>query len=73
MAVWSGANVAGIELQSLNPDLKRGQDSEGWVEIHQKVVERYSTFMLLIDSVRFATKYTAMKKHYVTFNHIFIH
>ncbi|XP_048825645.1 L-lactate dehydrogenase B chain-like [Brienomyrus brachyistius] len=39
VAVWSGANVAGIGLQSLNPDLKRGQDSEGWVEIHQKVVE----------------------------------
>ncbi|XP_006642587.1 L-lactate dehydrogenase B chain [Lepisosteus oculatus] len=37
--VWSGTNVAGISLQSLNPQLESDQDPEGWKEIHKKVVD----------------------------------
>ncbi|KPP74706.1 L-lactate dehydrogenase B chain-like, partial [Scleropages formosus] len=39
VAVWSGANVAGVRLQSLGPDTKAQQDSEGLLEIHRKVVD----------------------------------
>ncbi|XP_036390693.1 L-lactate dehydrogenase B-A chain-like [Megalops cyprinoides] len=39
VAVWSGANVAGVNLQSLSPDLEREQDSEGWPGVHKNVVE----------------------------------
>ncbi|KAG5839912.1 L-lactate dehydrogenase A chain-like [Anguilla rostrata] len=36
--VWSGANVAGVSLLSLNPELETKQDAEGWSKVHQDVV-----------------------------------
>ncbi|XP_028649696.1 L-lactate dehydrogenase A chain-like [Erpetoichthys calabaricus] len=36
--VWSGANVAGVNLQSINPEMEQ-QDPDGWKEIHKKVVD----------------------------------
>ncbi|KAL4641996.1 L-lactate dehydrogenase B chain-like [Arapaima gigas] len=39
VAVWSGANVAGVHLQPLHPEAKTKEDSEGWLEVHQKVVD----------------------------------
>ncbi|XP_018335397.1 L-lactate dehydrogenase-like isoform X2 [Agrilus planipennis] len=39
VAVWSGANVAGVRLQALNPSLGSKNDSEGWGELHKKVVD----------------------------------
>ncbi|XP_041110096.1 L-lactate dehydrogenase B-A chain-like [Polyodon spathula] len=37
--VWSGANVAGVNLQTLNPDIGTDQDKEGWKETHKMVVD----------------------------------
>ncbi|XP_058273365.1 L-lactate dehydrogenase B-A chain [Hemibagrus wyckioides] len=37
--VWSGANVAGVNLQKLNPAIGTDQDSENWKEAHKMVVD----------------------------------
>ncbi|XP_028716113.1 L-lactate dehydrogenase C chain-like [Peromyscus leucopus] len=37
--LWSGVNVAGIPLKSLNPALGTDSDKEGWKQIHKQVVE----------------------------------
>ncbi|TRY96009.1 hypothetical protein DNTS_002167 [Danionella cerebrum] len=37
--VWSGANVAGVSLQKLNPDIGKETDGENWKETHKKVVD----------------------------------
>lgn len=38
--VWSGTNVAGVNLQTLNPDIGTDSDEENWKETHKKVVDR---------------------------------
>nr|KAF6437865.1 lactate dehydrogenase C [Molossus molossus] len=38
--LWSGVNVAGVTLQSLNPKLGTDSDQEQWKNIHRQVVER---------------------------------
>ena len=40
--VWSGANVAGVNLQKLNPDIGTDEDKEGWRTMHKAVVDRYT-------------------------------
>nr|XP_020477115.1 L-lactate dehydrogenase C chain isoform X2 [Monopterus albus] len=37
--VWSGTNVAGVNLQTLNPDIGTNCDSENWKETHRMVVD----------------------------------
>uniref|UniRef100_A0A8C6HIA9 L-lactate dehydrogenase n=1 Tax=Mus spicilegus TaxID=10103 RepID=A0A8C6HIA9_MUSSI len=37
--VWSGVNVAGISLKSLNPELGTDTDKEQWKEVHKQVVD----------------------------------
>ncbi|TST22541.1 L-lactate dehydrogenase B-A chain [Bagarius yarrelli] len=37
--VWSGANVAGVNLQKINPAIGTDQDSENWKEAHKLVVD----------------------------------
>ncbi|XP_053270876.1 L-lactate dehydrogenase B-A chain isoform X2 [Pleuronectes platessa] len=37
--VWSGANVAGVNLQQLNPDIGTDSDKEQWKATHKEVVE----------------------------------
>ncbi|XP_027028804.1 L-lactate dehydrogenase B-B chain [Tachysurus fulvidraco] len=37
--VWSGANVAGVNLQKLNPDIGKDSDKESWKETHKLVVD----------------------------------
>ncbi|KAJ8261976.1 hypothetical protein GJAV_G00160660 [Gymnothorax javanicus] len=37
--VWSGANVAGVNLQKLNPDIGTDADKENWKEAHKMVVD----------------------------------
>lgn len=37
--VWSGVNVAGVSLQSLNPQMGAEGDSENWKDVHKKVVD----------------------------------
>ncbi|XP_058264825.1 L-lactate dehydrogenase B-B chain [Hemibagrus wyckioides] len=37
--VWSGANVAGVNLQKLNPDIGKDGDKENWKETHKLVVD----------------------------------
>lgn len=37
--VWSGANVAGVNLQKLNPDIGTAGDQEHWKETHKAVVD----------------------------------
>uniref|UniRef100_A0A8C5M4L2 L-lactate dehydrogenase n=1 Tax=Leptobrachium leishanense TaxID=445787 RepID=A0A8C5M4L2_9ANUR len=39
VAVWSGVNVAGVSLQSLNPEMGSDQDSENWKQVHKEVVD----------------------------------
>ncbi|XP_061576998.1 L-lactate dehydrogenase B-A chain-like isoform X2 [Cololabis saira] len=36
--VWSGTNVAGVNLQRLNPDIGTDDDDENWMETHKMVV-----------------------------------
>lgn len=37
--VWSGVNVAGVCLKTLNPDLGSDADKENWKEVHKQVVD----------------------------------
>uniref|UniRef100_A0A3P9CHC8 Lactate dehydrogenase B n=1 Tax=Maylandia zebra TaxID=106582 RepID=A0A3P9CHC8_9CICH len=37
--VWSGANVAGVNLQKLNPDIGTDADKEQWKATHKAVVD----------------------------------
>lgn len=37
--VWSGTNVAGVNLQTLNPDIGTDCDEENWKETHKMVVD----------------------------------
>ncbi|XP_073328174.1 L-lactate dehydrogenase B-B chain isoform X1 [Pagrus major] len=37
--VWSGTNVAGVNLQTLNPDIGTDCDDENWKETHKMVVD----------------------------------
>uniref|UniRef100_A0A4W4FB21 L-lactate dehydrogenase n=1 Tax=Electrophorus electricus TaxID=8005 RepID=A0A4W4FB21_ELEEL len=37
--VWSGTNVAGVNLQSLNPAIGTEKDGENWKEVHKMVVD----------------------------------
>ncbi|KAG7522739.1 L-lactate dehydrogenase A chain [Solea senegalensis] len=37
--VWSGVNVAGVSLQSLNPQIGAEGDSENWKSVHKSVVD----------------------------------
>ncbi|KAA8580446.1 hypothetical protein FQN60_005981 [Etheostoma spectabile] len=46
--VWSGANVAGVNLQKLNPDIGTEGDKEQWKATHKAVVDRYGTCMVLV-------------------------
>lgn len=41
--VWSGANVAGVNLQTLNPNIGTDYDDENWKETHKMVVDRLAT------------------------------
>merc|ERR1712002_45148 len=37
--VWSGVNVAGVSLQTLNPKMGHEGDTEDWKAVHKKVVD----------------------------------
>uniref|UniRef100_UPI00358EF16C L-lactate dehydrogenase-like isoform X2 n=1 Tax=Myxine glutinosa TaxID=7769 RepID=UPI00358EF16C len=37
--VWSGVNVAGVNLQTVNPSFGKDDDAENWREIHKQVVD----------------------------------
>ncbi|KAF3855049.1 hypothetical protein F7725_023104 [Dissostichus mawsoni] len=37
--VWSGTNVAGVNLQTLNPEIGTENDEENWTETHKMVVD----------------------------------
>ncbi|XP_075694205.1 L-lactate dehydrogenase A chain [Rhinoderma darwinii] len=37
--VWSGVNVAGVSLKTLNPDMGADNDKENWKAIHKEVVD----------------------------------
>ncbi|XP_064627408.1 L-lactate dehydrogenase-like [Lineus longissimus] len=37
--VWSGVNIAGVHLRSLNPSLGKDDDPENWKQVHQEVVQ----------------------------------
>ncbi|KAG8438825.1 hypothetical protein GDO86_005135 [Hymenochirus boettgeri] len=37
--VWSGVNVAGVGLQCLDPAIGTEKDTEGWKDVHKKVVD----------------------------------
>jgi L-lactate dehydrogenase len=37
--VWSGLNVGGVNLNSLNPKIGQDDDPENWQDIHKQVVQ----------------------------------
>ncbi|XP_075044520.1 L-lactate dehydrogenase A chain [Mixophyes fleayi] len=37
--VWSGVNVAGVSLKTLNPDMGTDADKEKWKDVHKQVVD----------------------------------
>ncbi|XP_053576641.1 L-lactate dehydrogenase A chain [Bombina bombina] len=37
--VWSGVNVAGVSLKTLNPEMGTDADKENWKEVHKQVVD----------------------------------
>ncbi|XP_018603032.1 L-lactate dehydrogenase B-A chain isoform X1 [Scleropages formosus] len=37
--VWSGVNVAGVNLQKLNPNIGTDSDKENWKQVHSEVVQ----------------------------------
>ncbi|KAI6184544.1 Lactate malate dehydrogenase domain containing protein [Aphelenchoides bicaudatus] len=40
VAIWSGVNVAGVSLQSVNPKIGSQDDEEGWQEsVHKQVID----------------------------------
>lgn len=41
VAVWSGVNVAGVNLKDINPHIGEEGDPENWRALHKKVVDRY--------------------------------
>lgn len=38
--VWSTANVAGVRLSELHPDIGKSDDPEKWHELHGQVMDR---------------------------------
>jgi L-lactate dehydrogenase len=38
VAVWSGVNVAGVTLRSINPKIGEADDPEHWADLHKQVV-----------------------------------
>lgn len=42
--VWSGANIAGVNLQKLNPNIGKDNDRENWKETHKMVVNRHANY-----------------------------
>lgn len=48
--MWSGTNVAGVNLQTLNPDIGTDADEENWKDAHKMVVDRWAGGHLLITS-----------------------
>ena len=38
--VWSGVNIAGVNLKELNSKMGEEGDPENWAEIHKKVINR---------------------------------
>lgn len=46
--VWSGTNVAGVNLQTLNPNIGTDCDDENWKETHKMVVDRWARINYLM-------------------------
>ncbi|XP_008587257.1 PREDICTED: L-lactate dehydrogenase C chain [Galeopterus variegatus] len=44
--LWSGVNVAGVTLKSLDPKLGTDSDKEQWKTIHKQVVERERSVLI---------------------------
>ena len=40
VAVWSGVNIAGVNLKDLNSAMGGKDDPEKWEDIHKKVINR---------------------------------
>lgn len=43
VAVWSGANIAGVQLKQVNPKVGEDDDPEQWKEVHKKVIDRLAS------------------------------
>ncbi|KAF5277061.1 hypothetical protein FQA39_LY06299 [Lamprigera yunnana] len=39
VAVWSGVNIAGVNLKEINPNVGSDQDEEQWSALHKQVVD----------------------------------
>jgi hypothetical protein len=51
VAVWSGANVAGVKLHDINPRIGEEDDPENWESIHKEVVDRFATIFLILHFI----------------------
>lgn len=61
--VWSGINVAGVNLQTLNPNIGTDCDDENWKETHKMVVDRWARINYLMLQEK-------KKVHMQTFNSV---
>uniref|UniRef100_A0A8C6MRZ5 L-lactate dehydrogenase A chain n=1 Tax=Mus spicilegus TaxID=10103 RepID=A0A8C6MRZ5_MUSSI len=50
--VWSGVNVAGVSLKSLNPELGTDADKEQWKEVHKQVVDSAYEVINIMKNLR---------------------
>lgn len=39
VAVWSGVNIAGINLRKINPEIGTDSDQEEWKKVHRQVID----------------------------------
>uniref|UniRef100_A0A7N8WQ64 L-lactate dehydrogenase n=1 Tax=Mastacembelus armatus TaxID=205130 RepID=A0A7N8WQ64_9TELE len=59
--VWSGANVAGVNLQKLNPEIGTDADKEQWKATHKAVVDRYDGG-IAAKTIQSMTRYQSVMK-----------
>lgn len=59
--VWSGTNVAGVNLQTLNPNIGTDYDDENWKDTHKMVVDRLASVHLSCS--HFPVEYILVHTH----------
>uniref|UniRef100_A0A3Q2P2A9 L-lactate dehydrogenase n=1 Tax=Fundulus heteroclitus TaxID=8078 RepID=A0A3Q2P2A9_FUNHE len=60
--VWSGTNVAGVNLQTLNPNIGTDFDEENWKETHKMVLDRSVWLLSVEENLEPFTKRTSNQR-----------
>ncbi|CAD7688957.1 unnamed protein product [Nyctereutes procyonoides] len=69
--VWSGANVAGVSLKNLHPDLGTEADQEQWKEVHKQVVDE-CRYTLGDPKGTAVLKFSNVPRHCLYYNKILV-